>query len=310
MRHDTAGDPITGLKWTRKTTKKLAAELAQYRIHISPKTVGRLLKGLDFRLRANFKALESGNRKPPDPRKRDEQFRYIKSRRIEFGRRDNPVISVDSKKKELIGNFKNPGRSWQFKPIRVNDHDFHIDAEGRAIPYGIYDDQQNSGYVFIGTSYETPAFAVDSIVQWWCRVGRERYPQARELLILADCGGANGYRSRVWKYRLYRQLCEPHNLSVTVCHYPPGASKWNPIEHRLFSEISKNWAGQPLTSYEMLMKYVRTTRTEAGLTVDAHLVNIVYEKGESVSNAQIATIPLVKNDSLPDWNYTILSLRM
>jgi hypothetical protein len=310
MRHDTAGDPITGLKWTRKTTKKLAAELAQYRIHISPKTVGRLLKGLDFRLRANFKALESGNRKPPDPRKRDEQFRYIKSRRIEFGRRDNPVISVDSKKKELIGNFKNPGRSWQFKPIRVNDHDFHIDAEGWAIPYGIYDDQQNRGYVFIGTSYETPAFAVDSIVQWWCRVGRERYPQARELLILADCGGANGYRSRVWKYRLYRQLCEPYNLSVTVCHYPPGASKWNPIEHLLFSEISKNWSGQPLTSYETLMKYIRTTRTEAGLTVDAHLVNIVYEKGESVSNAQIATIPLVKNDSLPDWNYIIQSHRM
>ena len=310
MRHDTAGDPITGLKWTRKTTKKLAVELAQYRIHISPKTVGRLLKGLDLRLRANFKAIESGNRKPPYPRKRDEQFRYIKSRRIEFGRRDNPVISVDSKKKELIGNFKNPGRSWQFKPIRVNDHDFHIDAEGRAIPYGIYDDQQNRGYVFIGTSYETPAFAVDSIVQWWCRVGRERYPQARELLILADCGGANGYRSRVWKYRLYRQLCEPHNLSVTVCHYPPGASKWNPIEHLLFSEISKNWSGQPLTSYETLMKYIRTTRTEAGLTVDAHLVNIVYEKGESVSNAQIATIPLVKNDSLPDWNYIIQSHRM
>jgi hypothetical protein len=310
MRHETAGDPITGLKWTRKTTKKLAVELAQYRIHVSANTVGRLLKGIGFRLRVNFKAIESGNRNPPDPRKRDEQFRYIKSRRIEFGRRGNPAISVDSEKKELIGNFKNPGRSWQFKPIRVNDHDFHIDAEGWAIPYGIYDDQQNRGYVFIGTSYETPAFAVDSIVQWWCRVGRERYPQARELLILADCGGANGYRSRVWKYRLYRQLCEPHNLSVTVCHYPPGASKWNPIEHRLFSEISKNWAGQPLTSYEMLMKYVRTTRTEAGLTVDAHLVNIVYEKGESVSNAQIATIPLVKNDSLPDWNYTIQSHRM
>ena len=310
MRHETAGDPITGSKWTRKTTKKLAVELAQYRIHVSPNTVGRLLKGLDFRLRVNFKAIESGNRKPPDPRKRNEQFRYIKSRRIEFGRRGNPVISVDSKKKELIGNFKNPGRSWQLKPIRVNDHDFHIDAEGRAIPYGIYDDQQNRGYVFIGTSYETPTFAVDSIVQWWCRVGRERYSEARELLILADCGGANGYRSRVWKYRLYRKLCEPYNLSVTVCHYPPGASKWNPIEHRLFSEISKNWAGQPLTSYETLMKYIRTTRTEAGLTVDAHLVNTVYEKGESVSNAQMATIPLVKNERLQDWNYTIQSLRM
>jgi hypothetical protein len=216
MRHDTAGDPITGLKWTRKTTKKLAAELAVYRIHISPNTVGRLLKGLDFRLRVNFKAIESGNRKPPDPRKRDEQFRYIKSRRIECGRRGNPVISVDSKKKELIGNFKNAGRSWQLEPIRVNDHDFHIDAEGRAIPYGIYDDQQNRGYVFIGTSYETPAFAVDSIVEWWCRFGQERYPEARELLILADCGGANGYRSRVWKYRLYRQLCEPSGTRLNI----------------------------------------------------------------------------------------------
>ena len=310
MRHDTAGDPITGLKWTRKTTKKLAEELAQCRICVCPNTVGQLLKGLDFRLRVNFKAIESGNRKPTDPHKRDEQFRYIKSQRIEFSQRGKPVISVDSKKKESIGNFKNPGRSWQLKPIRVNDHDFHIDAEGRAIPYGIYDDQQNHGYVFVGTSYETPAFAVDSIVEWWCRVGQERYPEARQLLILADCGGSNGYRSRVWKYRLCRQLCEPYNLSVTVCHYPPGASKWNPIEHRLFSEISKNWAGQPLTSYETLMKYIRTTRTEAGLTVDAHLVNIDYEKGESVSNAQMATIPLAKNERLPDWNYTIQSPRM
>ncbi len=224
MRHDTAGDPIMGLKWTRNTTKKLAAELAQYRIYVCPNTVGRLLKGLDF----------------------------------------------------------------------------HIDAEGRAIPCGIYDEQQNHGYVFIGTSYETPAFAVDSIVERWCGVGRECYPQARELLILADCGGSNGYRSRVWKYRLCRQLCEPYNLSVAVCHYPPGASKWNPIEYRLFSEISKNWAGQPLTSYETIMKYIRTTQTEAGLTVDAQLVNTVYEKGERVSNAQMATIPLVKNERLPD----------
>jgi len=310
MRYETAGDPVTGLKWTRKTTKKLAVELAQYRIHISPNTVGRLLKALDYRLRVNYKANESGNRKPVDPLRRDEQFRYIKSRRIEFGRRGHPVISVDSKKKELIGNFKNAGRSWQREPIRVNDHDFHIDAEGRAIPYGIYDEQQNRGYVVIGTSYETPAFAVDSIVEWWCKIGRKSYPNAQELLILADCGGANGYRSRAWKYRLYRELCEPYELSVTVCHYPPGASKWNPVEHRLFSEISKNWAGRPLTSYETVLKYIRTTRTEAGLTVDAHLVNMIYEKGESVSTAQMATIPLAKNEQLPDWNYTIQSSRM
>ena len=193
MRHDTAGDPITGLKWTRKTTKKLAEELAQCRICVCPNTVGQLLKGLDFRLRVNFKAIESGNRKPTDPHKRDEQFRYIKSQRIEFSQRGKPVISVDSKKKESIGNFKNPGRSWQLKPIRVNDHDFHIDAEGRAIPYGINDDQQNHGYVFVGTSYETPAFAVDSIVEWWCRVGQERYPEARELLILAECGRSEAH---------------------------------------------------------------------------------------------------------------------
>lgn len=167
MRYETAGNPITGLKWTRKTTKKLAGELAEYRIHISPNTVGRLMKALDFRLRVNDKGIESGNRKPPDPPRRDEQFQHIKSRRIEFRRRGNPVISVDSKKKEMIGNFKNPGRSWQREPIRVNDHDFHIDADGRAIPYGIYDDQQNRGYVVVGTSYETPAFAVASIVEWW-----------------------------------------------------------------------------------------------------------------------------------------------
>lgn len=310
MRHETAGDPITGLKWTRKTTKKLAAELARYGIYVSANTVGRLLKGLNFRLRVNLKALESGNRNPPDPRKRDEQFRYINSRRIEFSRRGDPVISVDTKKKELIGNFKNPGRSWQVEPIRVNDHDFHVDAEGRAIPYGIYDDGENRGYVCVGTSCETPAFAVDSIVEWWCSVGRKRYPEARQLLILADCGGANGYRSRVWKYRLYRQLCERYNLTVSVCHYPPGASKWNPIEHRLFSEISKNWSGQPLTSHDRVVKYIRTTRTEGGMTVDARLVSTVYQKGERVSDSQMADIALVKNDQLRDWNYTILPSRM
>jgi hypothetical protein len=220
------------------------------------------------------------------------------------------VISVDTKKKELIGNFKNAGQSWQREPIPVNDHDFHIDAEGKAVPYGIYDDGQNRGYVCVGTSYETPAFAVDSIVQWWCKIGRDRYPKARQLLILADCGGANGYRSRVWKYRLYRQLCQQYNLTVTVCHYPPGASKWNPIEHRLFSQISKNWAGQPLISYETVVKYIRTTRTETGLAVAAHLVSMVYEKGESVSDDEMAMIPLVKDKKLQDWNYTIQPSRM
>jgi len=305
MRHETAGDPMTGLKWTRKTTRKLAAELARCHIRVSANTVGRLLKGLGFRLRVNHKKIESGNRKPPDPQQRDQQFEHIGRLRHEFAEQGNPVISVDAKKKELIGNFRNPGRSWQTEPIAVNDHDFHIDAEGRAIPYGIYDDLDNSGYVCIGTTCETPAFAVDCLLDWWRTVGKDRYPNADQLLILADCGGANGHRSRAWKYRLYRQLCDPHNLTVTVCHYPPGASKWNPIEHRLFSEISKNWAGQPLRSYPTVLQYIRTTRTASGLTVRARLVTTPYEKGEKISDAQMRSIPLLRDEHLGIWHYTI-----
>ena len=310
MRHETAGDPMTGLKWSRKATKKIAEELRGYQLHVSAKTVGRLLKKLGYRLRVNLKSIESGNRKPVERGKRNAQFEHIKSRRIEFGRQGNPVVSVDTKKKEMIGNFKNAGQTWQVEAIPVNDHDFLIDADGRAIPYGIYDDERNSGYVCVGTSYDTPAFAVDSIVEWWTQVGSPQYRQADHLLILADCGGSNGYRSRVWKHRLYWKLCVPYGLTVTVCHYPPGASKWNPIEHRLFSEISKNWAGQPLVSCETVVNYIRTTSTVTGLTVDAQVVRTLYCKGESVSDVEMADIPLVRHAQLPDWNYTILSQKM
>lgn len=305
MRHETAGDPITGVKWTRRTTAKLAAELARCDIRVSANTVGRLLKGLGFRLRVNQKQIKSGNRKPLDPQKRDQQFEHIRRQRDRFAEQGNAVISVDTKKKEVIGNFKNPGRSWQAEPIAVNDHDFHTDADGCAIPYGIYDDLHNSGYICIGTTCGTPAFAVDCVLDWWRTIGRERYRKADELLILADCGGANGYRSRAWKYRLYRQLCQPYNLKVTICHYPPGTSKWNPIEHRLFSEISKNWAGQPLRTYQTMLNYIRTTRTATGLSVRARLDTTQYMKGEKIPDAQMRTIPLSMDKHLALWNYTI-----
>ena len=247
MAHDTGGDPMCGLKWCRTTPAKIAQELRTAGVQVGASTVRRLLKELlGYSLRVNHKRIESGTKNPPKPKERDRQFHYIGHMRESFAHQGHPTISVDTKKKDLIGNFKNNGCTWRTAPIPVKDHDFPTDAVGRMAPFGIYDTQANHGFVCVGTSAETPAFAVDSIERWWLEKGWARYPQATELLILADCGGANGNRSRVWKYRIQRQLCDVYGLKVTICHYPPGASKWNPIEHRLFSEISKNWAGQPL----------------------------------------------------------------
>lgn len=309
MEHETAGDPITGLKWTRKTTEKIATELRNFGIQVCANTVGRLLKSMRYSLRVNHKRVESGNKNPPKPKDRNRQFEYIADMREAFAQNGNPIISVDTKKKELIGNFKNNGSTWQKSPIPVNDHDFRSDAVGIAVPYGIYDKQANSGYVCLGQSADTPAFAVDSIEHWWVHEGRKRYPHAAELLILADCGGSNSPRSRVWKYRIQKQLCEGHKLTVTVCHYPPGASKWNPVEHRLFAEISKNWAGWPLTSYQTALNFIRTTRTSTGLRVKALWVSKKYPKGEEVPENKMRNLPLHKHETFPHWNYTLATLK-
>jgi len=265
---------------------------------------------MDYSLKVNHKTLESGLKNPPDPEKRDKQFVYIAELRELFAIKMSPIISVDSKKKELIGNFKNNGRSWQKKPVNVKDHDFPTDAIGRAVPYGIYDTTANIGNIFLGTSCDTPRFAAESIEYWWKIEGQQTYQNAKELLILADSGGSNGYRSRGWKFNLQQKLCNQFGLKVYVCHYPPGSSKWNPIEHRLFSEISKNWQGRPLDSYETALKYIRTTKTNSGLNVKAHFVRKKYLKGEKITNQEMKKISIEKHQELTDWNYILHPSKM
>ena len=300
MVHETAGDPVSGLKWTRRTTAKLAGELRGLGINVCPQTVARLLKAMGYSLRVNHKKLAGASH--PN---RDDQFQCITALRERCAAANTPVISVDTKKKELVGAFKNAGAKWDRAPELVRDHDFPSDAKGRAIPYGIYDLQANTGTVFVGTTADTPAFAVDCIEKWWRTEGRKRYPEAATLQILADSGGSNGCRPRAWKFQLQHRLCNRHGLRVTVAHYPTAASKWNPIDHRLFSEISRNWAGRPLDSYETILKYLRTTRTAAGLRVRAHLVKKVYKTGIKVTDAQMEQLHITSDSSLPKWNYTI-----
>lgn len=216
-----------------------------------------------------------------------------------------PVISVDTKSKELIGLFKNPGRVWCSQAEAVNAHDFRTDAIGRAVPYGIYDDQRNLGYVYVGQSADTPEFAVDAISKWWQTAGSLLYPDAPEVLILADAGGSNGYRPRAWKHQLQIKIADALGLTVTVCHLPTGASKWNPIEHHLFNEISRTWAGTPLTSFELMLDCIRDTKTATGLEVQATLMNQVYLKGQTVSDDEMDALALQRHALCPNWNYTI-----
>lgn len=300
MKCDVAGDPITGVRWTRRTTEKISDELASLDIDVCPRTVARILKDLDYRVRVNHKRVSRGS--GPD---RNEQFEYIAAQRTRFAARGLPIVSIDSKKRELVGNFKNNGSAWRRTPDPVNDHDFRSEAEGIAIPYGVYDMLANCGTVFVGTSHDTPDFATDNLVRWWESEGRERYPGARELLVLADSGGSNSPRVRAFKFALQTRLADPHHLSVTVCHYPSGASKWNPIDHRLFSEISKNWAGHPLRTYETILNHIRTTTTKTGLRVSAHLVDQHYPTGVKISNDEFATIALEPHETQPLRNYTI-----
>ena len=300
MKHDTAGDPMTGLKWTRRTTGKIAKELRSLGIQISRSTVGKLLKGMKYSLRVNHKKL--GPVGHPD---RDAQFVHIGDLRERFAQEGDPIISVDTKKKEKVGSFKNPGVAWNREPVLVNDHDFTSRAIGKAIPYGVYDMQANRGSIFVGTSHDTATFAVESIAKWWRYDGRRRYPGAKQLLILADGGGSNSSRCRAWKSGIQGKLCDRYRLSVTVSHYPPGASKWNPIEHRLFGEVSKNWAGEPLDSYEKLLNYMSTTKTTTGLKVKAYLVSKHYAKGVKVPDHEMDELRITTDATLPKWNYTL-----
>jgi len=311
MEYETPGDPITGLKWTRKATEKIAKELRSFDISVGRTTVGKLLKKMDFSLKVNHKKKALGSNKTPEARaQRDKQFRYIKALCNQFADKGYPIISVDSKKREMVGDFKNNGAAWRRKAFEVSDHDFRQYAEGVAIVRGVYDVQANTGFMCIGIHHDTPAFAADSIAKWWKQVGVKCFPGRKELLVLADAGGSNGYRVRAWKYELQRKLCDPNELCVTVCHYPPGASKWNPIEHRLFSSISNNWQGIPLNSYETILKYMRSTKTapEAtpGLKVRATLVLKKYGNGQKVSDDQMSLLELKRHETLPLWNYSIL----
>jgi len=306
MKYDTAGHPITGLKWTRKTTEKISEELAKIGISVSKNTVGKLLKTMDYSLRANQKKIANGGKRVSTEAQenRDKQFKYIGKMREIFENKNFPVISVDTKKKEKIGNYKNTGTTWCIEGEAVLDHDFLQYAVGKFIPFSIYDTIANLGSVFIGITHDTPSFAVDAIVKWWELEGQHRY-RSKCLLILADSGGSNSSRSRVWKYELQKKLCERYGLKVTVVHYPPGCSKWNPADHRLHSEISKNWAGIPLRTYETAIKLIRTTKTKTGLRVKAYFNRKHYKLGQKVSDANMKSLPIKHHKKFPLWDYTL-----
>jgi hypothetical protein len=252
---ETAGDPMSEQKWVRRSLRQISGRLAELGHRISPPTVGRLLRGMEYALRSNAKKREAGEGHPD----RHAQFAHITHQRATFTTAGLPIISVDSKKKELIGDFKNAGRSWSREPEVVKVHDFLSEALGRAVPYGIYDLRHNRGTVVVGTSADTPEFAVAAIARWWDSDGVGAFPKATEILVLADAGGSNGCRPRLWKQQLQEQLCDQRGLTITVCHYPTGCSKWNPIEHRLFSQISLNWAGKPLRTWDTLLSFLRGT---------------------------------------------------
>lgn len=301
LEFDTAGDPMTGKKWNRMTPAK-AADCLQKRlaIRVSATTVRRLLEKLDYSLKANKKCLSSGS--SPD---RDKQFGISRSLREELLAAGDPIISVDTKKKELIGRFKNPGRIWCCEVRKVKDHDFRSEGIGIASPYGVYDVTRNFGVLVIGKSADTPEFAVNAIATWWQLHGRLHYPHARRLLILADSGGSNGARPRAFKKFLQERIADQYGLTVTVCHYPTGASKWNPIEHRMFSEITKNWAGCPLETFETLRHYANDTTTDTGLRINAYFDEREYRKGIKVPDKEFRRLNITSGEQLDKWNYVI-----
>jgi Rhodopirellula transposase DDE domain len=299
---ETAGDPVSGQKWVRSSLRTLSVKLEAAGHAISPPTVGRLLRKLKYSLHVNAKKIEASSNHPD----RDQQFDYIGVQRARFTAAGLPIISVDTKHKPLVGDFKNAGQVWAREPIAVNVHDYPQDAIGRAVPYGVYDLTTNRGFVCVGTSGDTPAFAVETISTWWQTEGRETYPPSTDqLLVLADAGGSNGCRIRAWKERLQVEICDRLGLTVTVCHYPTGCSKWNPIEHRLFSRISCNWSGMPLRTWETVLAFIRGTTTATGLVVNAIFKSGDYPTGQKVSDAEMAELRIQRHEICPHWNYTI-----
>lgn len=291
---------MSNQKWLNCRLSDLRQRLEKQGHKVSKPVISRILRTHGYSLRANVK--QDAGKAHAD---RDQQFRYILQQRAQHLADQQVVISVDTKKKELVGNFKNAGQIWCERAEEVDAHDFPHDAVGRAVPYGIYDVRFNCGTVYIGCSADTPTFAVDNLAHW-CRTELpQRYPHATRILIEADSGGSNSARSRVWKYQIQVQLADALGLTITVCHYPTGTSKWNPIEHRLFSEISKTWAGCPLRSFALVRQYIGETTTQTGLRVQAHLVLTTYETGRKVSDEELATLKIHPHSICPQWNYTI-----
>jgi len=301
LEENTAGDPMGKLKWTNKSTYTIADELRIKNKNISEDSVGRIIKQLGYSLQANIKSKESGSSE-----ERDSQFRYINETAKIFVKKNVPVISVDAKKKELVGDFKNSGRKWMKKGKAeiVNVYDFWFLAKGKAIPYGIYDINMNNGFVNVGIDHNTSEFAVESIRQWWNKIGKKNYPNTKELLICADGGGSNASRSRLWKFYL-QKFANKTGLKITVCHFPPGTSKWNKIEHKMFSFISMNWRGKPLINYEVIINLIEGTKTRKGLKIKAKMDKNIYELKQKVSNKEFEKINLEEHKINSKWNYTL-----
>ena len=298
---DTRGDPMSPLRWTCKSTRQLAKVLNQKSFNVSYVTVAEMLKEMGYSLQANAKIIEGGDH--PD---RDKQFQYINRQTKKYLEKHIPVISVDTKKKELIGNYKNIGKEWEKSksPVKVNVYDFLDKTKGKAVPYGIYDVGKNKGFVNVGKSYDTSSFAVESIRRWWIDMGKVEYPKAKKILITADGGGSNGYKRRLWKTEL-QQFCNEFQLEVSVCHLPPGTSKWNKIEHKLFSFITMNWRGKPLESFETVVSLISSTTTTKGLEVKSVLDENEYKKGIVVDDEEMKMLKITSHKFHGEWNYTI-----
>lgn len=298
----TRGDPESPLRWTSKSTTKLAAELTKQGFTVSADTVGRILRASGYSLQSTRKRLEGTSHVD-----RNEQFERISTLTKAAKRRRSPVISVDTKKKELVGQFSNAGREWHatHQPEAVNVHDFPVRGQGKAIPYGIYDVGRNEGFVSVGITADTSEFAVASIRLWWRKFGRRRYGTTKELLITADCGGSNSYRCRLWKVQL-QAFADETGMRIRVAHYPPGTSKWNKIEHRLFCQITTNWRGRPLATYQTVVDLIGATKTNTGLKVHAHLDTRTYEKGRQVPDAEIEALRIKRDTFHGEWNYVFL----
>jgi hypothetical protein len=295
------GDPMKPLCWTTLSTYTLAKELTRQGHPVSPRTVASMLKADDYRLQSNRKTKE-GNAHPD----RNKQFEYINRQSLKYMRKGQPVVSVDTKKKEIVGNYANKGREWRPKgePEEVKVHDFMDSGLGKAIPYGVYDVKGNEGWVSVGIDHDTAEFAVEALWRWWRGMGKKRYPKAKEILVMADGGGSNGSRSRLWKVAL-QKLSSKTGLVIHVCHFPPGTSKWNKIEHRMFSYITQNWRGRPLISHEVIINLIANTKTRGGLKIMAGLDTGHYETGKKVSDEKLRKIKLKQSSFHGDWNYSI-----